>query len=49
MLKNYEMVFISPIGPIGINSINEKVSELKFDLRLKKWGRRTRYEKKSKK
>ena len=36
MLKNYEMVFISPIGPIGINSINEKVSELKFDLRLKK-------------
>ena len=36
MLKNYEMVFISPIGPIGINSINETVSELKFDLRLKK-------------
>ena len=30
------MVFISPIGPIGINSRNEKVSELKFNTNLKK-------------
>jgi methylated-DNA-[protein]-cysteine S-methyltransferase len=36
MLKKYEMVFISPIGPIGINSRNEKVSELKFNTNLKK-------------
>ena len=36
MLKKYEMVFISPIGPIGINSRNEKVSELKFNTSLKK-------------
>ena len=36
MLKKYEMVFISPIVPIGINSRNEKVSELKFNTNLKK-------------
>ena len=36
MLKKYEMVFISPIGPIGVNSYNEVISELKFNKKLKK-------------
>ena len=35
MVKKYEMVFISPIGPIGVNSYDE-VSELKFNTSLKK-------------
>ena len=30
------MVFISPIGPIGVNSYNEVISELKFNKKLKK-------------
>jgi len=36
MVKNYEMVFISPIGPIGVNSYDEVISELKFNKKLKK-------------
>jgi|TARA_B110000008_G_scaffold118199_1_gene120865 methylated-DNA-[protein]-cysteine S-methyltransferase len=36
MLKNYDMVFISPIGTIGINSFNNKISELRFVENLKK-------------
>ena len=36
MLKNYDMVFISPIGAIGISSTDDKVYELKFVENLKK-------------
>ena len=36
MVKNYETVFISPVGPIGINSNDEMIYELKFDADLKK-------------
>ena len=35
MLKIYDMVFLSPIGTIGINIINDKVHELKFINNLK--------------
>ena len=34
MLEKYEMVFISPIGPIGVNSSNEHIIKIKFDLNL---------------
>ena len=34
MLEKYEMVFISPIGPIGVNSSNEYIIKIKFDLNL---------------
>ena len=36
MTINYEMVFISPIGPIGIQCHEEKVSSLIIDYKLKK-------------
>lgn len=36
MLRNYDMVFISPIGTIGINSFNDKICELRFVENLKK-------------
>lgn len=35
MLKIYDMVFLSPIGTIGISIINDKVHELKFINNLK--------------
>lgn len=35
MLKIYDMVFLSPIGTIGINIIDDKVHELKFINNLK--------------
>ena len=34
MLEKYEMVFISPIGPIGVNSSNEHIIKIKFNLNL---------------
>ena len=34
MLEKYEMVFISPIGPIGVNSSNEHIIKIKFALNL---------------
>ena len=34
MLEKYEMVFISPIGPIGVNSSDEHIIKIKFDLNL---------------
>jgi len=30
MPKNFEMIYISPIGPIGVNLDNDKICELKF-------------------
>jgi len=36
MLKNYEAVFISSIGAIGINTHGDKIKELKFDSNQKK-------------
>ena len=36
MLQNYEAVFISSIGAIGINTHEEKVKELRFDISSKK-------------
>ena len=30
MSKNFEMIYISPIGPIGVNLDNDKICELKF-------------------
>ena len=36
MTINYEMVFISPIGPIGIQCHEEKVCSLIIDYKLKK-------------
>ena len=35
MSKIYNMVFISPFGPIGVNSNNEAITELRFIQRIK--------------
>mgnify|MGYP003326140960 CR=1 FL=1 len=35
MSKIYNMVFISPFGPIGVNSSNEVITELRFVQKIK--------------
>ena len=31
MSQKYDMVFISPLGPVGIKAKEEKIIKLKFD------------------
>lgn len=35
MSKNFEMIYISPIGPIGVNLDEDKICELKFIKKVK--------------